>query len=229
IGLPGRGGVSLVTQSGAYGMAAFSRSIDEGLGFAKIVALGNKIDLGEAELLAFMGQDPETRVVAMLLESLTEGRRFVETATEVGARKPLVVLKTGRHPGARRAATSHTAALSSDEAVLSAALRQAGAHVVEDGKTLLDVASALDRQPPLRGNRIGIITNSGGTGVELADLLEERGFIVPALSSELQATIAGVLPAHGSAVNPIDVTTQWEHFPNMYGRSVEALMESEEV
>jgi acyl-CoA synthetase (NDP forming) len=229
IGLPGRGGVTLVTQSGAYGMAAFSRSTDEGLGFAKIVALGNKIDLGEAELLAFLGQDPETRVVAMLLESLTEGRRFFEIAAEVGARKPLVVLKTGRHPGAQRAATSHTAALSSDEAVLSAALRQVGAHVVEDGKTLLDVASALDRQPPLRGNRIGIITNSGGTGVELADLLEERRFIVPALSSELQATIAGVLPPHGSAVNPIDVTTQWEHFPNMYARSVEALMESEEV
>jgi acyl-CoA synthetase (NDP forming) len=229
IGLPGRGGVSLVTQSGAYGMAAFSRSIDEGLGFAKIIALGNKIDLGEAELLAFLGQDPETRVIAMLLESLTDGRRFFETAAEVATSKPLVVLKTGRHPGAQRAAASHTAALSGDEAVLSAALRQAGAHVVEDGKTLLDVASALDHQPPLRGKRVGIITNSGGTGVELADLFEERGLIVPALSSDLQATIASVLPPHGSAVNPIDVTTQWEHFAKMYARSVEALMESEEV
>lgn len=229
IGLPGRGGVSLVTQSGAYGMAAFSRSIDEGLGFAKIVALGNKIDLGEAELLAFLGQDPETRVIAMLLESLTDGRRFFETAAEVAARKPLVVLKTGRHPGAQRAAASHTAALSSDEAVLSAALRQAGAHVVDNGKTLLDVASALDRQPPLQGKRIGIITNSGGTGVELADLFEERGLTVPALSPDLQATIASVLPPHGSALNPIDVTTQWEHFAKMYARSTEALMESEEV
>jgi acyl-CoA synthetase (NDP forming) len=229
IGLPSRGGVSLVTQSGAYGMAAFSRSIDEGLGFAKIVALGNKIDLGEADFLAFLGQDPETRVVAMLMESLTDGRRFIETAAEVAARKPLVVLKTGRHPGAQRAAASHTAALSSDEAVLSAALRQAGAHIVEDGKTLLDVASALDRQPPLRGKHVGIITNSGGTGVELADLLEERGLLVPALSPRLQALIASVLPPYGSAANPIDVTTQWEHFGKMYARSVELLMESEEV
>jgi acyl-CoA synthetase (NDP forming) len=229
IGLPGRGGVSFLTQSGAYGMAAFSRSIDEGLGFAKIAALGNKIDLGEAELLGFLAQDPETRVVAMLLESVSDGRRFFEAAAAVAERKPLVVLKTGRHPGAQRAAASHTAALSGDEAVLSAALRQAGAHVVEDGKTLLDVASALDHQPPLRGKRVGIITNSGGTGVELADLFEERGLIVPALSPDLQATIASILPPHGSAVNPIDVTTQWEHFAKMYARSVEALIESEEV
>ncbi len=229
IGLPGRGGVSLVTQSGAYGMAAFSRSIDEGLGFAKIAALGNKIDLGEAELLAFLGQDPETKVVAMLIESVSDGRRFFEAAAAVAERKPLVALKTARHPGAQRAAASHTAALCSDEAVASAALRQAGAHVVGDGKTLLDVASALDRQPPLRGKRVGIITNSGGTGVELADLFEERGLLVPALSQDLQATIASILPSHGSAVNPIDVTTQWEHFAKMYARSVEALMGSEEV
>jgi acetyltransferase len=228
-GLPSRGGISLITQSGAYGMAAFSRSIDDGIGFAKIVALGNKVDLGETDLLAYLGQDPETRVVALLLESLSGGRRFFETAAAVAERKPLVVLKIGRHPGAQRAAASHTAALCSDEAVISAALRQIRAHVVEDGKALLDVAAALDRQPPLRGKRIGIITNSGGTGVELTDLLEERGLEVPALSPRLQAAIASVLPPHGSAANPIDVTTDWERFGKMYACSVDALLESDEV
>lgn len=229
MGLPGRGGISLVTQSGAYGMAAFSRSVDEGLGFAKIVALGNKIDIGESELVGTLGRDPETRVIAVLVESFSDGRRFFETASEVAASKPLVVLKTGRHPDAQRAASSHTAALCSDEAVVAAALRQAGAHVVADGKTLLDVASALDRQPPMRGRRVGIITNSGGTGVELTDLLEENGLEVPALSPSLQATIASVLPPHGSAVNPIDVTTDWPRFATMYERTAEALMASNEV
>lgn len=76
---------------------------------------------------------------------------------------------------------------------------------------------------------MGIITNSGGTGVELADLFEERGLLVPALSPDLRAAIASVLPPHGSATNPIDITTQWERFAKMYARSVEALMESEEV
>jgi acetyltransferase len=143
--------------------------------------------------------------------------------------KPVVVLKTGLHPAAQRAAASHTAALSTDAAVTFAALRQAGVHLVEDGLALLDVAASLDRQPPLRGRNVGIITNSGGTGVELTDLLEAKGLAVPALSPGLQAAIASVLPPHGSAVNPIDVTTDWQRFARMYKFSVQALMNSGEV
>jgi len=229
IGLPERGGISLLTQSGAYGMAAYSRSVDDGIGFAKIAALGNKIDLNEVELLEFMGRDPETKVIAILLESISDGRRLFEAVAAVVMTKPVVVLKTGRHPDARRAAASHTAALSGDAAVIFAGLRQAGAHLVEDGLALLDVAASLDRQPPLRGRNIGIITNSGGVGVELTDLLESRGLAVPALSSGLQTTIASQLPSQGSAINPIDVTTDWQRFAAMYGFTVEALMASDEV
>jgi acyl-CoA synthetase (NDP forming) len=229
IGLPSRGGISLVTQSGAYGMAAFSRSVEDGTGFAKIVALGNTLDVDEAELLEFLGRDPETRVIAMLLESIRDGRRLFEVAAAVSVQKPVVVLKTGLHPAAQRAAASHTAALSTDAAVTFAALRQAGVHLVEDGLALLDVAASLDRQPPLRGRNVGIITNSGGTGVELTDLLEAKGLAVPALSPGLQAAIASVLPPHGSAVNPIDVTTDWQRFARMYKFSVQALMNSGEV
>ena len=91
IGLPNRGGISLITQSGAYGMAAFTRSSEDGTGFAKIAALGNKADLDEADLLECLGRDPETRVVAMLLESIGDGRRLFDVATEVTAQKPVVV------------------------------------------------------------------------------------------------------------------------------------------
>lgn len=229
IGLPKRGGVSLITQSGAYGMAAYSRSMDDGVGFAKIVALGNKADVDEVELLEFLGRDPETKVIAMLLESISDGRRLFEAAAAVTAKKPVVVLKTGRHPDAQRAAASHTAALSGDAAIAFAALRQAGVHVVEDGLALLDVAASLDRQPPLRGRNIGIITNSGGTGVELTDLLGAKGLSVPALSPELQAAIGSVLPPRGSPVNPVDVTTDWPRFAVMYEACVDALMNSNEV
>jgi acetyltransferase len=179
--------------------------------------------------LRAFGDDPETRVIAMLLESIGDGRGFFEAAREIAPKKPIVVLKTGRSDAGRRAAASHTAALATDTAVTLAALRQAGVHVVEDGLTLLDLAAALDRQPALRGRRIGIITNSGGTGVELADLMESRGLEVPRLSEALQSAIRPVLPAHGSPLNPVDVTTDWGRFPEMYGASLAALLASDEV
>ncbi len=229
IGLPTTGGVSLFTQSGAYGMAAFSRSKEEGIGFAKVIAPGNKADLDEAEIVRYLGNDAETRVIAMLLESITDGAAFLEAVRAVTSIKPVIVLKTGRNKTAQRAAASHTAALAGDYRITAAALRQAGVRLVEDGLTLLDVAAALASQPPLRGNRIAIITNSGGTGVELTDLFEDEGLAVPQLSDELQAKIRTSIPPYGSASNPVDVTTDWPRFAQMYGESIQALMASDEV
>ncbi len=229
IGLPAAGGVSLFSQSGAYGMAAFSRSRDGEIGFAKVIAPGNTVDLDEVDLLRYLGADPETRVVAMLLESIHDGAALVAAAREVTATKPVVILKTGRGASGRRAAASHTAALAADAAVTAAALRQAGVRLVTDGLTLLDVASALDRQPAPRGRRVAVVTNSGGTGVELADLLEGHGLTVPRLSGGLQARLREHLPAHASTLNPVDLTVDWERFPVMYGESVKALLDSPEV
>jgi acetyltransferase len=229
LGLPEAGGVSLFTQSGAYGMAAFSRSREGGVGFAKVVAPGNKIDLGETEIVSYLGDDPDTRVIALLLESIADGAAFVDAVARVTPRKPVVVLKTGRHGAAQRAAASHTDALAGDYRIAAAALRQAGARLVDDGLALLDVAAALDAQPPLRGRRVAIISNSGGTGVELADLLEEAALEVPRLSDDLQAQIRTWIPAYGSPANPVDVTTDWPRFADMYGNSLRALLVSGEV
>jgi acetyltransferase len=229
IGLPTAGAVSLFTQSGAYGMAAFSRSKEEGIGFAKVIAPGNKADLNEAEIVTYLGDDPDTHVIAILLESISDGAAFLEAVRPVTSVKPVIVLKTGRNKTAQRAATSHTAALAGDYRITAAALRQAGVRLVEDGLTLLDIAAALASQPPLRGNRIAIITNSGGTGVELTDLLEDEKLAVPELSPALQAKIRASIPAYGSAVNPVDVTTDWPRFAQMYGETLKALMASDEV
>jgi acyl-CoA synthetase (NDP forming) len=229
IGLPTAGAVSLFTQSGAYGMAAFSRSKEEGIGFAKVIAPGNKADLNETEIVTYLGNDPDTRVIAMLLESISDGAAFLDAVRAVASVKPVIVLKTGRNKTAQRAAASHTAALAGDYRITAAALRQAGVRLVEDGLSLLDVAAALASQPPLRGNRIAIITNSGGTGVELTDLLEDKGLAVPQLSQALQAKIRKSIPAYGSASNPVDVTTDWPRFAQMYGETLNALMASDEV
>jgi acyl-CoA synthetase (NDP forming) len=229
MGLPGAGGVSLFTQSGSYGMAAFSRSEQGAIGFAKVLAAGNKCDLNEVDALRFFGADSDTRVIALVLESLADGAGLVAALREVTPVKPVVILKTGRGSAGQRAAASHTAALAQDFPVASAVLSQAGAILVEDGLTLFDVAAALDSQPPLRGKRIAIISNSGGTGVELADLCEAEGLEVPTLSGPLSAAIAQHLPPHGSALNPVDVTTAWPRFPTMYRESLRALLASDEI
>lgn len=229
MGLPGAGGVSLFTQSGSYGMAAFSRSAQGAIGFAKVLSAGNKADVNEVDAVRFFGADPDTRVIALVLESLADGPGLVQALREVTPHKPVVILKTGRSGAGQRAAASHTAALAQDFPVARAVLRQAGAILVEDGLTLFDVAAALDAQPPLRGRRIAIITNSGGTGVELADLCEAEGLEVPALSAGMRDAIAQHLPPHGSAANPIDVTTAWPRFPAMYGESLRALLASDEI
>ena len=229
MGLPAPGGVSLFTQSGSYGMAAFSRSQDGAIGFAKVLAAGNKADVSEVDALRFFGADPATRVIALVLESITDGVALVAALREVTPHKPVVILKTGRGSAGKRAAASHTAALAQDFAVARAVLRQAGAVLVDDGLALFDVAAALDGQPPLRGRRIAIITNSGGTGVELADLLEAEGLDVPALSAPLRDAIARHLPPHGSALNPVDVTTDWKRFAVMYRESLRALLDSDEI
>lgn len=226
---PGGGGISLVTQSGAYGMAMHTLGMEEQARFAKVCAVGNQVDVTSAELLEHLADDPATTVACFFLESLPDGRAFYEAARRATPRMPVVVARTGRSSAGARAARSHTAALAGNAAVEQGALAQAGVLQTRSGLEMMDVARALARQPAPRGRRVGIVTNSGGTGVELADLLADEGMQVPALSATLQAKLARLLPAHGSPANPVDVTPAWPRFAMMYPKAVDLLARSGEV
>ena len=229
-GLPtGGGGISLVSQSGAYGMAIYTLADDEMARFAKVCAPGNTCDVSVAELLAELADDPSSRTLCFLLESLRDGRAFVEHARRATPDKPVIVAKTGRSQAGARAAQSHTAALAGREAVWRGAFHQAGVVAVRSGQELLDAARALDGQPLPAGPRVAIVTNSGGTGVELADLLADEGLSVPELSAGLQEQITAMLPAFASAVNPVDVTPVWSRFAQLYPELVDLLARSGEV
>ncbi|HWC26302.1 MAG TPA: CoA-binding protein, partial [Solirubrobacteraceae bacterium] len=223
------GGISLATQSGAYGMAVYMLGVEQRMGFAKVYAAGNKADISDAEVLAHLGCDDATRVICFFVESLADARGFLDVAWEVSARKPVLVTKTGRTDAGARAALSHTAALAGDAAVWSAALEQSGVVVATSGLEMIDGARALDWQPTPRGPRVAIVTNSGGTGVELSDLLSEQELEVPELSEGLQAELGEALPPFGSARNPVDVTTAWARFEELYPLAVERLARSGEV
>ena len=228
-GLPPKGGnISLVTQSGAYGMAIFGLARQRHLRFAKILSHGNKADLTDHEILDYFADDDETGVLCLFLESVSNGRAFFEALARTAQRKPVVVAKTGRSSAGRRAAASHTAALTGDATAFITAVRQAGAILAESGLEMVDIAEALSRQPLPSGRRVGI-TNSGGTGVELTDLCERFGLSVPELPASVQARIAPLLPSYASPRNPIDVTPLWSRFPAMYGGSIEALYESDDI
>jgi acyl-CoA synthetase (NDP forming) len=228
-GTPPTGGISLVTQSGAYGMALSTLAVDEHAGFAKVCATGNKADVTDAELLRYLGADPDTRTLCFFLESLPDGRAFAEAASTVTPGKPVVVAKTGRSVAGARAAQSHTAALAGSERVWRAALDRAGVVLARSGLEMLDVARALDTQPVPRGRRVAVITNSGGTGVELTDLLADEGLDVPELSAALQEELRPLLPSLASVRNPVDVTPVWRRFAELYPLLVDRLARSGEV
>ncbi len=225
----GGGGVSIVTQSGSYGMAVQALGRDEGLRVAKVLAAGNKADITDAELLAYLRQDPATRVICLLLESVTDGRAFFEQARLTTPAKPVIAVLNGRTGAGQRAAQSHTAALATDDAVRDAALRQAGVARVRTGLQALDAARALSGQPAPRGRRVAVVTNSGGTGVELTDLLADEGLEVPELSAPLQAGLSALLPAYASARNPVDMTPAWRLFTTMYPAAIDLLARSGEI
>jgi acyl-CoA synthetase (NDP forming) len=225
----GGGGISIVTQSGSYGMAVHAFGRDEGLRVAKVFAAGNKADITDAELLAYLRDDPATKVICLLLESITDARGFFAEACRTTLAKPVVAAVHGRTGSGRRAAVSHTAALATDDAVRDAALRQAGVARVRTGLQALDAARALAAHPLPRGPRVAVVTNSGGTGVELTDLLADEDLEVPELSGPLQDKLRALLPHYGSARNPVDMTPAWRLFPTLYPAAIELLARSGEV
>jgi len=225
----GGGGVSIVTQSGSYGMAVHALGRDEGLRVAKVFAAGNKADITDAELLGYLRQDPATKVICLLLESITDARGFYAESCRTTPVKPVIAVVHGRTGAGQRAAVSHTAALATDDAVRDAALRQAGVARVRTGLQALDAARALSSQPLPRGPRVAVVTNSGGTGVELADLLADEGLKLPELSGTLQDELRDLLPDYGSARNPVDMTPTWRLFTTLYPATIEMLARSGEI
>ena len=225
----GGGGVSIVTQSGSYGMAVQALGRDEGLRVAKVFAAGNKADITDAELLGYLREDPATSVICLLLESITDARGFFAEACRTTPVKPVIAVVHGRTGAGQRAAVSHTAALATDDAVRDAALRQAGVARVRTGLQALDAARALSGQPMPRGPRVAVVTNSGGTGVELADLLVDEGLELPELGGPLQDELRVLLPGYASAGNPVDMTPTWRQFTTLYPATIEMLARSGEI
>jgi acetyltransferase len=225
----GGGGISIVTQSGSYGMAVHTLAAEEALRVAKVYAAGNKAEISDAELLAYLREDPATTVICLMLESVTDARRFFAEACRTTPVKPVIAAVGARTGPGRRAAVSHTAALASDDAIRDAALAQAGVVRVRTGLEVFDAARALAGQPAPSGRRAAVLTNSGGIGVELADLLADEHLELPELSGPLQGALRPLLPGYASVRNPVDTTPAWSRYLSAYPAAIELLARSGEV
>ena len=201
-----RGGIALTCQSGGVGMAIIGFTRSRGIGVSAIVGLGNKADVDEKDMLEFFAGDENTKVVAMHMEDLKDGRGFIEAAKKAAARKPVVVLKVGRSQYGARAALSHTGALAGEDAVYDAAFKQAGVLRARTLDEFLDWARVLEMLPAPRGENVLIHTSAGGLGVILSDACAEEGLKLMEVPKDLMEKLSKYVPPFGSLRNPVDIT-----------------------
>ncbi|MCS7001659.1 MAG: GNAT family N-acetyltransferase, partial [Dehalococcoidia bacterium] len=213
--LPPAGSVAMASQSGALGIAVLNQARQLGIGISSFVSMGNKADVSGNDLLEWWEEDPATNVVVLYLESFGNPRRFGRVAKRVSARKPIIVIKSGRSDSGRRAAASHTAALAGSDIAVDALFKQAGVLRVESLQELFEVTTFFANQPLPRGGRVGVITNAGGLGILCADACEANGLRLPPLSEQTRQTLRSLLPAEASVINPVDMLASAP--PKTYG------------
>ncbi len=225
--MPGQGNIGFVSHSGAVCGGTMDWASAVGVGFSRIISLGNQADIDVADALDSLAADPHTRVVAAYIEGLPDGRRFVEAARRLTAHKPLVVLKAGRTPSGTRAVASHTGALAGAEQAFLAACRRAGALPVENLEELVDASIALAYRQPPAGRRIAILTNAGGPAAVAADAIDRQGLCLSELSAATQEQLRQVCPPGAMVGNPVDMLggPQVEH----YTAAMDVLLNAPEV
>jgi len=204
-GMPPAGPMAFMSQSGALGTAVLDMAMAGSIGFSKFASLGNKADVSEIDLLEAWDNDPNSRVILIYVEGLPDGQRFIEVARKVTRHRPVVAIKSGVTASGSRAVSSHTGSLAGSEAAYKAAFRQAGVIRAASMEALFDYARAFAYQPPLKGDRIGIVTNAGGPGILATDALEHAGLEIPRLDHETVEALEAYLPGAASAANPVDV------------------------
>lgn len=187
----------------------------KGMGVGKFVHTGNECDLQATDFLELFGEDPQVAAILMYLETLRDGRRFLEVAGRVTRKKPVVVYKAGKTEGGSRAALSHTGAMAGRWAVYDGAFRQVNIVQSPTMELLLPLGHAMIELPPMRGNRVAIVTMGGSWGVALTDRIEQEGLMVPELSPTIQKRLRDIgMPERASTRNPVDVgATGFFHLP----------------
>lgn len=204
-GMPPKGPMDFMSQSGALGTAILDWAQAGRLGLSKFVSLGNKADVSETDLLGAWGDDSASSVILCYIEGLPDGQEFIRTAREISKSKPIVALKSGITQAGSRAVSSHTGSLAGSEQAYQAAFNQAGVIRADSLEDLFDFALGFGYVTLLKGDRIAIVTNAGGPGILATDALERSGLKLARFDPERIRALEQFLPDAASAANPVDV------------------------
>jgi len=199
-----KGAMAIASQSGTVGAALIDWAAEERLGFSAFVSMGNRIDVDEADLIAFFAADPNTKVITLYIEGVKDAPRFLSAVR--ACRKPIVIFKAGRTEQGRKAAESHTRSLAGKDEIYDAVFRQFGIHRATSLEELYDFSKALAYVPAPAGPRMLIVTSSGGSAIIATDVAADAGFRISPLPAPLAARLREVLPSHFIVGNPLDLT-----------------------
>ena len=213
------GNLAFLSQSGALCTAILDWSRRENVGFSGFVSVGSMLDVDWGDLIYHFGDDPYTSSILIYMESIGNARSFLSAAREVALQKPIIIIKPGRTEAARKAAASHTGAITGTDEVFEAAFRRAGALRVSTISELFDMAEVLAKQPRPKGSRLAIVTNAGGAGVLATDALLSNGAQLAELTEETSEALNAFLPPSWSHGNPVD--TLGDCAPENYSKTVE--------
>lgn len=208
-GLPERGNIAFISQSGALGVAALEYAREENIGLSKFVSVGNKADVNECDVLEYLRDDPLTDVILLYLEDVTDYKRFIELSREISGDipnpKPILAIKSGRTKEGAKAASSHTGALSTSDEAYDSLFIQSGVLRVETMSELFDYAVALANQPRISGKKISIVTNAGGPGIIATDTAVRFGLELARFEEKTTNILKKGLPVTANINNPVDI------------------------
>jgi acetate---CoA ligase (ADP-forming) len=219
------GNVAFLSQGGAFSNLYFSVAQKARTGFSYWIATGNEIDVSYSDCLQYLIEDERTKVIACFIEGLRDGKRFIEIATEgVEKGKKIIAIKIGKSNVGKKASLSHTGAMGGSDQVYTEAFRKSGVIRVDSIEEIIDSVFMFSRNLVPDGDKVGIITITGGGGILMADKCEELGLKVPPLKGKTKEEMLNIVPIYGSAMNPVDLTGQLINDISSVKRSLKILL-----
>ena len=202
------GSIGFLSQSGSYSLLGVRAAGARGLRFSKMVSYGNASDIDECDLIEYLGNDAETKIIAAYIEGTKDGHRLRRVLTEAAARKPVIIIKKGGTEAGKRGAGSHTGSMTGDDKVWDAVIRQTGAIRAEDFEDMIDLLTTFQFFPLPKSKKAVLLGVGGGPSVRSADDCERAGLILSPIPDDMVAELRKTAPVAGSMVrNPVDIGT----------------------